>query len=140
MLLNIFIICSISQFSFGFYQSIDQASDLNENSTLIRNFAIKYDQNPKNLSDTGFPLKFSINIKEFKKRFNLTFQKFVSNRLLKEHSLNVFVLDEARRAPIKHDFSNDDEEFELYEDLNGTSFATLIRNKNSESDPFRLVI
>ena len=63
MLLNIFILCSISQFSFGFYQSIDQASDLKENSTLIRNFAIKYDQNQKNLSDTGFPLKFSINIK-----------------------------------------------------------------------------
>jgi hypothetical protein len=132
----ILILCSISQISFGFFHNIDHTSKFNENSTLIRNFEIKYDRDARVFYDSEFPLKFSINIKEFTRRFNVTFQKLVENHQ-KQPSLDVFVIEEAMKIPIRHGLEG--EEFQQYSEVDGPGFATLIRNKNNHSNHFRLV-
>ncbi len=115
---------------------------MNENASFVENLKINLKE--KNWKKS-FPIKFSIQLVNLTKKV-VSFVKI--DRYDPNHAIgrsDVFEINSNFEIHESIEKELDKEDFELYKEINGTGFATLIRNKDSldgnrTKHPFRIVL
>lgn len=88
-----------------------------------------------------FPFEFTISVLTREGNFSKKFIQIAKDLTHPISSDKIFTITDVTDSPREVKLNpNETEEWELYNEFNGKSAATLIRNKNgSKSQPFRMV-
>ncbi len=95
---------------------------------LIENLEIIYDKTIK----SKFPIEFHLKVDSLKKR-SLQFEKIAKDKDYPLASSNIYTINSASRV-VKFDQDSDNStDFELYKEINGTSYATLMKTQGVQT-------
>ncbi|CAF1024644.1 unnamed protein product [Brachionus calyciflorus] len=124
----VLILCWLIKNSLGSYMN-NYVPDVN--TTLIKDLNLEYSYKANEV----FPSVFRVNFNEFGVNFKVEFKKTENIK----DSDNIYVIDKETGKPVLFTLLNT-ESYEKYEQITGSGWATLIKNKVfNATNPFRLV-